>query len=154
MFFGQKVSVLNSLWPMFRTSYWYLNVYVLWLNTILNIFLPILSLVVLNIIILRQISWLKEAKIKVLTFLQKDWAAHEQPGGSILHQLQHVSLYKHIEEREEYSQAGGSVVPNQCLHSGADGQLSHRKDCPHYLGDCADPHYGDRGGWHGLGREY
>ena len=39
--------------PVFRTSYWYLNIYVLWLNTVLNILLPILSLVVLNVIILK-----------------------------------------------------------------------------------------------------
>ena len=38
---------------MFRTNYWYLNIYVLWLNTLFNILLPILSLVILNIIILR-----------------------------------------------------------------------------------------------------
>ena len=36
-----------------RTNYWYINVYVLWLNTILNIFLPIFSLIILNSIILR-----------------------------------------------------------------------------------------------------
>ena len=38
---------------MFRTSYWYLNIYVLWINTFINILIPIFSLVVLNIIILR-----------------------------------------------------------------------------------------------------
>ena len=37
----------------YRTSYWYLNIYVLWLNSILNILLPIISLVILNILILR-----------------------------------------------------------------------------------------------------
>ena len=36
-----------------RSSYWYLNIYVLWLNTILNIIIPILSLIVLNISIMR-----------------------------------------------------------------------------------------------------
>jgi len=39
-----------------RTSYWYLTIYVLWLNTILNIIVPILTLIVLNIIILRKIK--------------------------------------------------------------------------------------------------
>ena len=48
---------------MFRTNYWYLNIYVLWLNTLLNIFLPILSLVILNIIILRQILLCEKANI-------------------------------------------------------------------------------------------
>ena len=38
---------------MIRTNYWYLNIYVLWLNTLLNLLLPIISLVILNIIILR-----------------------------------------------------------------------------------------------------
>ena len=32
-------------------NYWYLNIYVLWMNTILNIVLPIISLVVLNILV-------------------------------------------------------------------------------------------------------
>ena len=32
-----------------RVNYWYINVYVLWLNTILNIIVPIVSLVILNI---------------------------------------------------------------------------------------------------------
>ena len=36
-----------------RKNYWYVNIYVLGLNTFLNIILPILSLVILNIIILR-----------------------------------------------------------------------------------------------------
>ena len=40
---------------MFRTNYWYLNIYVLWLNTLFNILLPILSLVILNIITLRYL---------------------------------------------------------------------------------------------------
>ena len=34
---------------IFRVNYWYINVYVLWLNTILNIVVPIVSLVILNI---------------------------------------------------------------------------------------------------------
>ena len=37
----------------FRVNYWYINVYVLWLNTILNIFVPIVSLVILNILTFR-----------------------------------------------------------------------------------------------------
>ena len=36
-----------------RINYWYLNIYVLWMNTILNILFPIISLIVLNIIICR-----------------------------------------------------------------------------------------------------
>ena len=32
-----------------RVNYWYVNVYVLWLNTTLNIIVPIVSLVTLNI---------------------------------------------------------------------------------------------------------
>ena len=32
-----------------RLNYWYMNVYVLWLNSLLNIILPIISLVILNI---------------------------------------------------------------------------------------------------------
>ena len=38
---------------IFRTNYWYVNVYVLGLNTLFNIVLPILSLIILNVIILR-----------------------------------------------------------------------------------------------------
>ena len=36
-----------------RVNYWYLNIYVLWMNTILNILFPIISLIVLNILICR-----------------------------------------------------------------------------------------------------
>ena len=36
-----------------RINYWYLNIYVLWMNTILNILFPIISLIVLNILICR-----------------------------------------------------------------------------------------------------
>ena len=32
-----------------RVNYWYINIYVLWLNTTLNIIVPIVSLVILNI---------------------------------------------------------------------------------------------------------
>ena len=39
-----------------RVNYWYLNVYVLWLNTILNIVLPIVSLIVLNSLVSRTIK--------------------------------------------------------------------------------------------------
>jgi len=39
-----------------RRSYWYLNIYLLWLNTILNIIIPIISLIVLNIGIMRMIE--------------------------------------------------------------------------------------------------
>ena len=44
---------------MFRTNYW--HIYVLWLNILFNILLPILSLVILNIIILRY--FLKKKKL-------------------------------------------------------------------------------------------
>ena len=40
-------------------NYWYLNIYVLWMNTILNIVLPIVSLVVLNILVSNIVLYLK-----------------------------------------------------------------------------------------------
>jgi len=39
-----------------RGNYWYLNIYILWLNTLLNILFPVSSLIVLNIIIFRKIE--------------------------------------------------------------------------------------------------
>jgi hypothetical protein len=36
-----------------RMNFWYLNIYFLWMNTILNIWTPIISLIVLNITIYR-----------------------------------------------------------------------------------------------------
>ena len=37
----------------FRLNYWYMNVYILWVNTILNIFVPIVILVILNTLTFR-----------------------------------------------------------------------------------------------------
>ena len=39
-----------------RVNYWYLNIYVIWLNTILNILVPIISLIVLNVLISRYVQ--------------------------------------------------------------------------------------------------
>ena len=36
-----------------RSNYWYLNIYILWLNTLLNIVLPITSLIILNVLVCR-----------------------------------------------------------------------------------------------------
>ena len=38
----------------FRLNYWYMNVYILWVNTILNIFVPIVILVILNTLTFRS----------------------------------------------------------------------------------------------------
>ena len=38
----------------FRLNYWYMNVYSLWVNTILNIFVPIVILVILNTLTFRS----------------------------------------------------------------------------------------------------
>ena len=38
---------------IFRANYWYVNFYVLWVNAIFNILLPIGTLILLNILILR-----------------------------------------------------------------------------------------------------
>ena len=39
-----------------RANYWYINIYNLGLNTVLNIVLPIASLVILNILIFRYVN--------------------------------------------------------------------------------------------------
>ena len=45
-------NILNRIFfTRFKVNYWYLNIYVLWMNTILNIVLPIILLVVLNILV-------------------------------------------------------------------------------------------------------
>ena len=36
-----------------RINYWYLTIYLLWMNTMLNVFFPIISLIILNILIYR-----------------------------------------------------------------------------------------------------
>lgn len=41
----------KNIFTLFKVNYWYLNIYVLWMNTILNIVLPIILLVVLNILV-------------------------------------------------------------------------------------------------------
>ena len=41
----------------FRANYWYVNFYVLWVNAIFNILLPIGTLILLNILILRYKEW-------------------------------------------------------------------------------------------------
>ena len=48
-----STSVCNPNLFLSRTNYWYVNVYILGFNTMFNIILPILSLIILNVIILR-----------------------------------------------------------------------------------------------------
>ena len=36
-----------------RVNYWYLTIYLLWMNTVLNVLFPIISLIILNILIYR-----------------------------------------------------------------------------------------------------
>ena len=48
-----STSVCNPILFLSRTNYWYVNVYILGFNTMFNIILPILSLIILNVIILR-----------------------------------------------------------------------------------------------------
>ena len=40
----------------FRLNYWYQNVYLLWINTIFNIVLPVVSMIVLNTLVTRKIK--------------------------------------------------------------------------------------------------
>ena len=55
LFGGCPNSTLQLVATDIRINYWYLNIYVLWMNTILNILFPIISLIVLNILICRYI---------------------------------------------------------------------------------------------------
>ena len=43
----------STKFSYFRANYWYVNFYVLWANAIFNILLPIGTLILLNILILR-----------------------------------------------------------------------------------------------------
>ena len=49
---GELILVPNSI----RVNYWYLNIYLLWINTIFNIILPIILLIVLNVLVTRKIE--------------------------------------------------------------------------------------------------
>ena len=63
-----KISVVKLLC---RANYWYINIYNLWLNTVFNIVLPIASLVILNILILRYVVY--NIKYYVQNFLTKHY---------------------------------------------------------------------------------
>ena len=54
---AENGSVVNFLVVkiLCRSNYWYITIYNLWLNTVLNIVLPIASLVILNILIFRYV---------------------------------------------------------------------------------------------------
>ena len=45
--------LLQLIMLLLRHNHWYINIYMLCLNTILNILLPIVSMITFNIIILR-----------------------------------------------------------------------------------------------------
>ena len=58
-----------------RANYWYINIYNLWLNTVFNIVLPIASLVILNILILRYV--LHNIKYCVQKILAKHYPVYD-----------------------------------------------------------------------------
>ena len=50
---GCKYGNLALVGRGMRINYWYLNIYLLWMNTLLNVLFPIISLIILNILIYR-----------------------------------------------------------------------------------------------------
>ena len=59
-----RILKLSFVFPS-RMNFWYLNIYFLWMNTILNIWTPIISLIVLNITIYRY-RWFSGCNNKYL----------------------------------------------------------------------------------------